>query len=101
MPDEPPWDPILRATAAGHLGEKRSLPPLIVSWWKSIRMSSGMWRILSFETSKKAVHEIETEAQILLYGSRARGDSIDQSDLNFESSKKTADLRLSSLFFQL
>ncbi len=24
MPDEHPWDPILRATAAGHLGEKKA-----------------------------------------------------------------------------
>jgi hypothetical protein len=23
MPDEHPWDPILRATAAGHLGDKK------------------------------------------------------------------------------
>ena len=32
---------------------------------------------------KNAVQEIEVEAKILLYGSRARGDSIDQSDWNF------------------
>jgi predicted nucleotidyltransferase len=32
---------------------------------------------------KKAVQEIEVEAEILLYGSRARGDSIDQSDWDF------------------
>ena len=43
---------------------------------------------------KNAVHEIEMEAQILLYGSRARKDSIDLSDLIFESSKETTDLRL-------
>ena len=32
---------------------------------------------------KNAVHEIEVEAEILLYGSRARGDSMDQSDWDF------------------
>ena len=32
---------------------------------------------------KNAVQEIEVEAEILLYGSRARGDSIDQSDWDF------------------
>jgi predicted nucleotidyltransferase len=32
---------------------------------------------------KNAVREIEVEAEILLYGSRARGDSIDQSDWDF------------------
>lgn len=32
---------------------------------------------------KKAVREIEMDAEILLYGSRARGDSIDQSDWDF------------------
>ena len=32
---------------------------------------------------KNAVQEIEVEAKILLYGSRARGDSIDQSDWDF------------------
>ncbi len=32
---------------------------------------------------KNAVHEIEIDAEILLYGSRARGDSIDQSDWDF------------------
>ena len=32
---------------------------------------------------KNAVQEIETGAEILLYGSRARGDSVDQSDWDF------------------
>ena len=32
---------------------------------------------------KLAVQEIEPEAEILLYGSRARGDSVDQSDWDF------------------
>ena len=32
---------------------------------------------------KNAVQEIEVEAEILFYGSRARGDSIDQSDWDF------------------
>jgi predicted nucleotidyltransferase len=32
---------------------------------------------------KNAIQEIEAEAEILLYGSRARGDSIDQSDWDF------------------
>ena len=32
---------------------------------------------------KIAVQEIEAEAEIVLYGSRARGDSIDQSDWDF------------------
>jgi predicted nucleotidyltransferase len=32
---------------------------------------------------KNAVQEIEADAEILLYGSRARGDSIDQSDWDF------------------
>jgi predicted nucleotidyltransferase len=32
---------------------------------------------------KNAVREIEMDAEILLYGSRARGDSIDQSDWDF------------------
>jgi predicted nucleotidyltransferase len=32
---------------------------------------------------KIAVQEIEPEAEILLYGSRARGDSTDQSDWDF------------------
>ena len=32
---------------------------------------------------KNAVQKIEVEAEILLYGSRARGDSIDQSDWDF------------------
>ena len=32
---------------------------------------------------KNVVQEIELEAEILLYGSKARGDSIDQSDWDF------------------
>jgi predicted nucleotidyltransferase len=32
---------------------------------------------------KNAVQEIEADAEILLYGSRARGDSIDLSDWDF------------------
>ena len=32
---------------------------------------------------KNAVREIEMDAEILLYGSRAREDSIDQSDWDF------------------
>ena len=32
---------------------------------------------------KNSVQEIETDAEILLYGSRARGDSVDQSDWDF------------------
>ncbi|MGD1969333.1 MAG: nucleotidyltransferase domain-containing protein [Desulfobacterales bacterium] len=32
---------------------------------------------------KEAVLEMETNAEILLYGSRARGDSIEQSDWDF------------------
>jgi predicted nucleotidyltransferase len=32
---------------------------------------------------KEAVLELETNAEILLYGSRARGDSIEQSDWDF------------------
>ena len=32
---------------------------------------------------KEAILEIETNAEILLYGSRARGDSIEQSDWDF------------------
>ena len=32
---------------------------------------------------KNAVREIEVEAEIRLYGSRVRGDSIDQSDWDF------------------
>ena len=32
---------------------------------------------------KNAVQEIEADAEILLYGSRARGDSVDQSDWDF------------------
>ena len=35
------------------------------------------------EQVKKAVQEIEADAEILLYGSRARGDSLDQSDWDF------------------
>ena len=32
---------------------------------------------------KNAVQEIEADAEILLYGSRARGDSVEQSDWDF------------------
>jgi len=32
---------------------------------------------------KQAVHEVEPEAEIILYGSRSRGDSVSDSDWDF------------------
>ncbi len=36
-----------------------------------------------FEQIKKAVHELEPDAEIILYGSRSRGDADSESDWDF------------------
>ncbi len=47
--------------------------------WDYLRFS----QTLKFNLLENAIQEIEADAEILLYGSRARGDSIDQSDWDF------------------